>query len=63
MCAKLWRSLYGARAAPAHWVALYTETRELRVCQGSGEHVLLLQLQVGREVRRARGRLRVGPAG
>eukprot|EP00969_Alexandrium_andersonii_P200310 8848201-Alexandrium_andersonii.AAC.1 len=28
MCAKLRRSLYGARAAPAHWEALYTEALE-----------------------------------
>eukprot|EP00969_Alexandrium_andersonii_P186795 8253303-Alexandrium_andersonii.AAC.1 len=57
MCAKLRRSLYGARAAPARWEALRTETRELRVRQGQGKCVLLLQRRVGREVRRARGRL------
>eukprot|EP00969_Alexandrium_andersonii_P155068 6855523-Alexandrium_andersonii.AAC.1 len=28
MCAKLRRSLYGTRAAPARWEALYTETLE-----------------------------------
>eukprot|EP00969_Alexandrium_andersonii_P009757 425963-Alexandrium_andersonii.AAC.1 len=28
MCAKLRRSLYGARAAPARWGVLYTETLE-----------------------------------
>eukprot|EP00969_Alexandrium_andersonii_P130573 5774051-Alexandrium_andersonii.AAC.1 len=28
MCAKLLRSLYGARAAPFRWEALYTETLE-----------------------------------
>eukprot|EP00969_Alexandrium_andersonii_P295569 13065241-Alexandrium_andersonii.AAC.1 len=28
MCAKLRRSIYGARPAPARWEALYTETLE-----------------------------------
>eukprot|EP00969_Alexandrium_andersonii_P047417 2080284-Alexandrium_andersonii.AAC.1 len=28
MCAKLRRSLYGARAAPAQWEALYTSALE-----------------------------------
>eukprot|EP00969_Alexandrium_andersonii_P320189 14146265-Alexandrium_andersonii.AAC.1 len=57
MCAKLRRSLYGARAAPARWEALCTETRELGVHRRQSERSLLLQRRAGREGRRAWGRL------